>query len=348
MNKEYLKDRFCGCIAGGAAGDALGYVVEFMSRRQIVERYGSTGIRSYDSGRGGPALFSDDTQMTLFTAEALLHAAETGEDCLECVRSGYVSWYAAQTGACEAAEWSLLAHNPHMKASRAPGVTCLNSLNMWSVGRSPKNDSKGCGGVMRIAPVALYGYASGAFDADGVARFSAEASRLTHLHPLGYIPAASLGWLIYMLLKSNDISGAEMKRLVEESLDVLDRLPEFDCYSREKDYFRTLVQRAVLLAENGDDDVANIGRLGEGWVAEEAVAIAVYCAVKYVDDFSGALAAAVNHDGDSDSTGAICGNISGAARGYSHIPEQFKSGLEELDLLIDMSEMLAKTHEYAD
>ena len=64
-------------------------------------------------------------------------------------------------------------------------------------------------------------------------------------------------------------------------------------------------------------DERAIASLGQGWVGEEALAIAVYCALKYEREPVRALAAAVNHSGDSDSTGAITGNILGAFLGMS-------------------------------
>ena len=77
--------------------------------------------------------------------------------------------------------------------------------------------------------------------------------------------------------------------------------------------------------------------LGEGWVAEETLAIAIYCSVKYQDDFSKALCVAVNHDGDSDSTGAVTGNILGAYLGYEKIPAQWKENLECADVIDEIA-----------
>lgn len=64
-------DRYRGCLLGGAAGDALGYPVEFLSLTDIQEQYGPAGITSYTL-QNGVAQISDDTQMTLFTANGLL------------------------------------------------------------------------------------------------------------------------------------------------------------------------------------------------------------------------------------------------------------------------------------
>ena len=65
-----------------------------------------------------------------------------------------------------------------------------------------------------------------------------------------------------------------------------------------------------------------VERLGQGWVAEEALAIALYCAL-VADDFATGVRLAVNHGGDSDSTGAIAGNLLGTLHGVRAIPERW-------------------------
>lgn len=65
-------DKYRGCLLGGAAGDALGYAIEFDREEAIAARYGSRGIRDYQLDERGLAPFSDDTQMTLYTANSLL------------------------------------------------------------------------------------------------------------------------------------------------------------------------------------------------------------------------------------------------------------------------------------
>ena len=101
-----------------------------------------------------------------------------------------------------------------------------------------------------------------------------------------------------------------------------------------------LVGKAVKLAREAGDDLAAIRQLGEGWVGDEALAIAVYCAVKYADSFEKGVIAAVNHDGDSDSTGSITGNILGAALGYDAIPQKFLDKLELRDVIEEVAEDL--------
>ena len=97
---------------------------------------------------------------------------------------------------------------------------------------------------------------------------------------------------------------------------------------------------AIGLADNHSADIENIQAIGQGWVGEEALAIAVYCSLRYFDDFRKALAAAVSHGGDSDSTGAVTGNLLGVVFGYEALPQDFKDGLEMHDLILHMADDL--------
>lgn len=101
-----------------------------------------------------------------------------------------------------------------------------------------------------------------------------------------------------------------------------------------------VIDLAVRLSENGESDLANINRIGEGWVAEETLGIAIYCALRHQDDFSAGVIASVNHKGDSDSTGAVTGNILGALLGFDAIEEKWKTNLELIDVIIEMADDL--------
>ena len=65
---------FQGCLIGGAVGDALGWPVEFMRYSQIKGKYGKAGIHDLVISSSGKAEITDDTQMTIFTAEGILRA----------------------------------------------------------------------------------------------------------------------------------------------------------------------------------------------------------------------------------------------------------------------------------
>ena len=334
-------NKFRGCLTGGAAGDALGYAVEFMGERQIFQQFGSNGITEY-SLTGGIALFSDDTQMSLFTADGLLMSAEDGEnaDITENIALCYRDWYITQTRRFPAeytGKHSGLLEIPELFSPRAPGMTCLSAIEHGADGtiESPLNNSKGCGGVMRVAPIGLY-FSGSKVGTDTSDMLGAKAAALTHGHELGYIPAAALVHIVRAVGES-DIS---LINAVNESISAVERLfPDAGETSR----MTRLLHNAAELAYSDTDELNAIHRLGEGWVAEETLAIAVYCSLKHESDFDKALIASVNHKGDSDSTGAVTGNILGAFLGYDAIPDKYKRSLELPGLIIRIADKLYNT-----
>ena len=164
-----LRERFQGCLLAGAIGDALGGApVEFMSWREIERRFGPNGIRTFASAYGGEGMITDDSQMTLFTAEGLIRAqhrmADRGLANVDAViHRAYLRWLYTQIGDRRRVPWDSevgedisgwLVEQNFLHAQRAPGLTCMDALLSGKTGTpgTPLNDSKGCGGVMRVAP----------------------------------------------------------------------------------------------------------------------------------------------------------------------------------------------------
>ena len=186
---------------------------------------------------------------------------------------------------------------------------------------------------MRIAPLALkYKYFIYQEDLD---REAAQLAAITHGHSLGYMPAAVVCHIISTILKS--YPEKSLKEIVLESRDAV-----ADLFAGDPNlpYLTEMIDRAVRLSKNNASDLDNIHALGEGWVAEETMAIAIYCALKYQNDFSKAIIVSVNHKGDSDSTGAVTGNILGALIGYDAIEEKWKKNLELHDVILEMADDL--------
>lgn len=153
------RDRYRGCLLGGAVGDALGAGVEFMSLDEIRGRYGPAGVTGYVPCYGRSGAITDDTQMTLFTAEGLLRARQHGDDVPGALWQAYQRWLATQRDRGSAGADGWLIGQEFLHDQRAPGVTCLSALEGGWPGRParPVNNSKGCGGVMRVAPAGLAG-----------------------------------------------------------------------------------------------------------------------------------------------------------------------------------------------
>ncbi len=354
MDNTELINAVRGSLIGGAVGDALGYAVEFMREGNIFHEYGKSGITSYDLDFGkGKGRISDDTQMTLFTAEGLLHARiDSSISPRHHIAKAYQNWRLTQISSYWTSlvqikiSGSRLLQEEQLFARRAPGNTCMSALQAASHSASqpddyiahPSNDSKGCGGVMRVAPVALDPVLRSGLSIEEIDMEAAQAAAITHGHSLGYMPAAMLCHIISRIVFPEG-ERMPLKEIVFEARDTIAELFRGDSHLDE---LEDLVNDAVNLSENAKDDLENIHWLGEGWVAEETLAIAIYCALRYQNDFSKGIVAAVNHDGDSDSTGAVTGNILGALIGYDALDEKWKTNLELHDLTVEMADRICK------
>lgn len=336
-------NKFRGCLFGGAVGDALGYTVEFYDEPLIYQEFGQNGITEYDLIKG-KALISDDTQMTLFTANGLLLGTTRGMtrgimgSYDSYISKMYECWYRTQFEEYPVADsykYSWLLDVPELFNRRAPGNTCLSAIHQGCNGtiENPINNSKGCGGVMRVAPIGLY-FCDKKTSIEESDILGAEVSALTHGHELGYIPSATLVHIIRKIIEDESIT---LKAAVIDSITATEKLFSEAKYIND---FSEIMNKAVMLSESDIDDLTAIHTLGEGWVAEETLAIAVYCALKYPNDFENAVITAVNHNGDSDSTGAVLGNILGAYLGYDAIPDRFKKNLELGDIILEMADDL--------
>ncbi|WP_031475880.1 ADP-ribosylglycohydrolase family protein [Streptomyces bicolor] len=326
--------RVRGCLLGGALGDALGYPIEFSSLERIRAANGDSGITGLlFPGDSDGARISDDTQMTLFTAEALIQARRRerlkgiGGGWALLVRWAYERWletqrhpgpeHAAppQSGAPEGG----LITQAWLFARRAPGNACVSGIaQMYAPdphlaldGRPGEvnPDSKGCGAVMRSAPFGLVNSADEAF------AMAARAAQITHGHPTGYYAAGAMAAIVAHLVAGDSLEGA-----VPRTLRLLRRHPGHEETS-------AALAEALDLAEQGSPTAEKVESLGEGWVAEQALAIGVYCAL-VAPGVRDALLLAVNHSGDSDSTGSVCGNLLGARYGDVGLPHDWLERVE--------------------
>ena len=351
------QDQIAACLIAGALGDALGYEVEFSSWPAIQSRFGRDGIREL-SLHSGKARISDDTQMTLFTAEGLILAFGRAQ---ERGISGKIEYYLLQAYLCwlrtqgypSDSLWSpvsRLLKNPDMNHPRAPGNTCLSALRSGKCGtiEEPINHSKGCGGVMRSAPCGLVRRRGRGEPFGDPLWTGAKAAAITHGHPLGWIPAGMLADVVDRCLYENYTS---LRALIKASLDAT--VKAFSAWE-EIGAFEVLMRRAMDLAElprgtgiaTASVDEPAIRSLGGGWVGDEALAIAVYAALRYDSDLKEGLITAVNHGGDSDSTGSICGNILGAWLGMDAIDPTWAGQLELCETMEEIAHDLQSVMDY--
>jgi ADP-ribosylglycohydrolase len=292
-------------IYGLALGDALGWPIEFLKMDKIGIIYGQSGIKEPPH----PAAYTDETQMSMVIAESLIEAGEADIDSLmEVVTHRLIEW----------------SNSP--KNDRAPGHTVTEAIRTLEAGvpwrESGPTHAKGNGCAVRVAPIG-YLYQNNPKRLIEVAQATGLA---THAHPTAQAAACAAAYLIKLAL-----DGLPPQAYVERVLAEVGGLSsEFGAALRQVD---NVVQWT--------DEFAALETLGSGWNAEEAVAMAIYCAIRYEDDYVGAVRRAVNIPGDSDSVGSLTGGLVAARTGLSAIPEAWIERLEDRAELADLAARLA-------
>ena len=319
---------------GGAIGDALGYPVEKMSLSEIRDKFGDAGITKFDAEHDGKAPFSNETQMALFTANALLYGdTEFGMSGMEPRYDDLV--LSAHT------EWELMQKNLRSEEQHICWIRDIAAFNHIERGYA---FDKG----MRLSPIGLWAAASvargGTWTQEDVLNF---AYKCSFRSPYGYFSSVYLPMLLFCLCnKEEKISLMEFEQMIMNHCDMIpDILPDEVDGSRcplEKSECLDLMAKAVRLAANPCPEEENIRSLGEGWSGDNLLAIALYAVLRHFDSFEEAVIAAANHDGNSKVSAAICGSIMGAIHGFEAIPAQYKDSLELLDVVIALADDLSQ------
>ena len=299
-------DKARGMLFGLAIGDALGAPTEFLTLGRIKTHYGYKGIQDLPD----PALFTDDTQMALAIAQALVQAGDQDlETIMEAVKHHFIQW----------------AHSP--ENNRAPGRTCLHGIARMEEGmhwsKSGMARSKGCGSAMRAAPIGyLYQH-----DPTKLRQVAHATGICTHGHPTADAACIGAAYLVKLAL-----DGTPPQDMIPRLLDFTQGIsPEFD----------EAIQK-VPQCLDWEDEEAALDHLGQGWIGEEAVALALYCFLRSPEDYTRTVLRGANTNGDSDSIACIAGGISGAWLGLKSIPEEWAVRIEKTEALTSLAERLAR------
>lgn len=180
---------------------------------------------------------------------------------------------------------------------------------------------------MRAAPVGLYTVSRRLPESEAFT-WGCETAALTHGHPTGQYPAGVLALLVHALVEGSSL---------RESL--ISAKAELRRHQRHEETLAAL-EKAESLAIAPLPPEEALARIGQGWVAEEALAIAVFCSLR-ASNLEEGIVMAVNITGDSDSTGAITGNLMGAMNGVHEIPDRWLAPLELREIILEMADDLA-------
>lgn len=314
------KDYYRGCLLGGAIGDAKGYGIS----------------------ENGKNLISDNSQLTFFTVDGLLWADDKAKTrgiyaYIPCLFYSYQKWLYTQTGSFADKNYKFLFPSEILEweelfARRGVGNTSLESLSgsingTYGTIKNKINNSKSCGAVMRAAPIGMYFCK----DSKMAFRMGCDSGAITHGSPSGYLPAGILAFIISEILKGQDIE-----------LAVIDACEELEQYEGHEEV-APLIYEAIHLAKNKRGPVTAMVKLGSGWIGSEALALAIFCALRYRDDFEKAITMAADYEGNTDSIASICGNILGAHLGSLEIPFPWVNRVELSELAVNGADKLLDT-----
>lgn len=310
--------RFHASLLGGAIGDSLGAEVEFLSLAEIRRRF-PNGISELPPHMGLRGAITDDTQMTLFTVEGILRAQIRSTLKGIChppsvIHHALLRWYRTQRGKPQVQTDDVgLINDPRLRVCRAPGNTCLSSLAVSArYGDPARNNSKGCGTIMRVAPVGLM------FPRDQVRSMAIETSALTHGHQTGQLAAAAWAEML-----ADVVAGADLEETAAWTAETYARLSGGEETARA-------IQAALHAPRDGTGET--VESLGGGWTAEEALSIALYACLSG-NSFEEVLRIAATHGGDSDSTAAIAGNMLGLLDPAAVLQHRWADIVEGADII---------------
>jgi ADP-ribosylglycohydrolase len=292
-------------LFGLALGDALGYPTEFMSLDRIKDRYGADGIQSPPD----PALYTDDTQMTVAVTEGLLDVGLTADlnTQMNAIGKRFIEWM-------------------HTAPNRAPGNTCLAGVRHFESGASWHESgivaSKGCGSAMRVATIGyLYQH-----DSEKLIEVARASGIITHGHPAAIAASIAGAYLVKLAL-----DGVPPDEYLRHTLSITDGI------SQEFDEVMYRVGQAHFASQE-----KCLTHIGEGWVGDEAIGLALWCVTQYPDDYVATVRRGANTNGDSDSIACIAGGISAARLGLDAIPLDWRNRCENHDMLVDLAQRMTQ------
>lgn len=299
------QDKFKGCLLGLAIGDSLGSQIEFIHEKEdILAITNGKGVTALPD----PPLYTDDTQMTIAVANAILKGGESIETFMDTLSKEFIEWYKLQ---------EIPEHR------RAPGHTCLTACHNLLQGmkweESGIEASSGCGSAMRSAPIGLY-----CDKVEKVVDYAINSSRITHGHELALCSAVATALITHLAINDEPVGG-----WANEILHVIS-------FNHE---FKRIIQLAAEKAANRADPdyVLSNDCLGEGWTGHEAIASALYCCMMYPNNYEKAVLLAANTVGDSDSIACITGAWMGAKLGLEGIRPDWATEIENRDGLLKLA-----------
>ena len=314
MNASILtlthSERIIGGLIGLIVGDACGVPVEFSSRSER-DAAPVCGMRGWGTHHQPAGTWSDDGAMALAHVDAFIRHGWNPEAHLEAFcRWYYHGQYSAHGQAFDIGVTTRLALRRYR-----------NDQPLAAIGGAGERDN-GNGSLMRMLPVACWWAQS---DNAAIVEGAQAASALTHAHP-----RARLACALYALVCAQLLRGCDGASALARAATAIDPLMPDD----EAPHFAPLLSAECLHWPR--QQVTS-----DGYVLSTLIA-ALWCLHRHGPDVQGCILEAVNLGGDTDTTAAVAGGLSGLQGGLSAINRNWMS------LLPRSSELLAQAERFAD
>ncbi|MCL1902946.1 MAG: ADP-ribosylglycohydrolase family protein [Oscillospiraceae bacterium] len=334
--------RFIGAYTGFSVGDAFGFPCRELTFMEICNRFEKNGcLRLAVSAKTNTALFTDATQLTLFTTDGILWAAmtqkEEGVNYTEYVLYAYQLWLYTQTKTIAGDEYSWL-FDKNVNAYRSKliktkgmyqkrfiepvNIDVLSRIRNSVYGKivSPLNGYSDTGAVKRVLPAGLFFN----YDSELAFRAGADFAAITHGSPVSYLSAGYYSTVIAEL-----INGATIDHAIKKAFDIL------KTYKNNEEVVDVIEKVRRYVSDDNVSPLTAISRIGTDDNAAQALGVALFAAALFEDSYENAIRLAVNHDGRSDVCGAMCGGLLGAYHGAGFVPKKWLQKLSYLRLIED-------------
>jgi len=325
MKLDYL-DKFSGALLGVSIGDTLGHPFEGMLRERIYSYFND--FKEFIINKKKIfGTYTDDTQLTLHTAEALIQGS--GFNTNNFVRE-YVKWL----------------EDPPI----GPGFGCISSIQKLKYGISwekAASNSGGNGTTMRVSPIGLF-YCK---DIKNLEKAALKSSNITHSHPAASAGAIVIARAIAFLIDKKpetvfsideffetiilSISNSQ-ERIWEEFIVILNKVKQNLNLSIEAGlikFSQVGVKSPYFIEEY----------LGKAFVHPytlSTVACAIFVFLKNLNSFEDCIFQLATAGGDSDTVGAIGGSLAGAYFGLKNIPSDLIMIVKNHKNILRVSEQL--------
>ena len=334
--KRLKYENIFNCILGGALGDALGVPLRDLTYDLIVNEYGKYGLREIQIDCDGKARVSANTQLNIFTIDALIRAYtryyiyEDEKYCKKITYTNYLRWQYYQDRKVPIdIERNLLEDNylyfiQELKYERLYEKRMSNILSETIQSNKHNNNNDGFGCLSNIVPYGMFYYD----DYNKAFETAIKVAKLTHGHPNAYLACGTYAVIVASLIRGN-----KLEQSIQIAIDILKE-------KKDSEEILSYIALAFKMAKEQIHYPEKFDDFGMCKKAHEVLAAAIYVCLIGQNNISNALLFSVNNSCYSNNIATVVGQILGLYRGLDEICIKWSQKIEMYNLIKDISKDL--------